>query len=115
MCKAGLVLGSPIEMNKDVTKWRMKFIDRPGVGKFFEKAHNLIPSTTEVRAGSRPANDLAAAEYRCYAALISIFFSFFCASTDLGRLIFRIPFEKLASIFAVSMPSGSSNDRMKDP
>ena len=47
--------------------------------------------------------------------LIAIFFSLFCACPVLGSVTVGAPFLKFASILSVSMPSGTPNERWKEP
>ena len=50
-----------------------------------------------------------------YALVIAIFFSFFCASGDFGKVTVSTPFLKLAAILSGSTLSGTWNERWKDP
>ena len=54
-------------------------------------------------------------EGRSQAAFTVIFFAAFCASTLFGIVTVRTPFLKLASILSASTPSGTWNERWKDP
>jgi hypothetical protein len=49
------------------------------------------------------------------AFLIAIFFSLFCASVVFGSVTVSTPFLKFASILSASTPSGTPNERWKEP
>jgi hypothetical protein len=54
-------------------------------------------------------------EGRYQAAFTVIFFAGFCASALFGIVTVRTPFLKLASILSASTPSGTWNERWKEP
>jgi hypothetical protein len=52
---------------------------------------------------------------RPHAVLMAIFFSLFCASGLFGSVTVSTPFLKCASILSASTPSGTPNERWKEP
>ena len=50
-----------------------------------------------------------------HALLMAIFFSLFCASGLFGSVTVSTPFLKCASILSASTPSGTPNERWKEP
>jgi hypothetical protein len=50
-----------------------------------------------------------------HAVLMAIFFSLFCASGLFGSVTVSTPFLKCASILSASTPSGTPNERWKEP
>jgi hypothetical protein len=53
--------------------------------------------------------------YQPHALLMAIFFSLFCASGLFGSVTVSTPFLKCASILSASTPSGTPNERWKEP
>jgi hypothetical protein len=52
---------------------------------------------------------------RTQAFLIAIFFSLLCTSVAFGSVTVSTPFLKFASILSASTPSGTPNERWKEP
>jgi hypothetical protein len=66
-------------------------------------------------ASSAPIGALRKRSSCFHAALTVIFFSAFWASAVFGSFTVSTPLAKLASILSVSTPSGSWNERWKEP
>lgn len=76
-------------------------------------AHGLVSSSRSAVSASNRRADRA--QSRIQAALTEIFFSALWASAVLGSLTVSTPLVKFASILSASTPSGSWNERWKEP